>query len=484
LIRFHIGESTAENEEGNLSDYFLETGYFSHGTDTTMGIFIGRKGTGKTANLYQIRRHFQLEANNVVVTVKPVSFRLESFVRLVSEIFSQKDLMADFVERIWRVVIYSDIALELVRRLEEKPSYYDYSDSEQELIESVNKERLFVSADFGEKMEAVLDLAKEAQENGSSPKSILGEISRRYAEPFLEVFSDILTKFQRVVVLVDNLDKAWDVHRDVQHQSQIIFGLLGFQNTMRRDLKWIKGDIRMLIFLREDIFSYVMANAREPDKIRLSTTRITWEDTNQLRRLIETRFLASSPRLSREQVWADLFCPSTAGVPTRDFLLGHIMPRPRDLIHVVKTAIMICVNRGNLRVESDDLTDSLKSYFNFLLDNLVTEYGLYIGDLKEIILQFVNKNELHSVRGLKRILRPVITESKNFRTTIEFLTNVSFLGVTYKGRTMFAYSNDDADKILATSRPAFRFFPPKELKFVVHPAFHFGLNIKTKSKST
>lgn len=484
LIRFHIGESTAENEEANLSEYFLETGYFNHGTDTKMAVFIGRKGTGKTANLYQIRRHFQGESHNLVITVKPVSFRLESFVRLVSEIFSEREVMADFVERIWRIVIYADVASELARQLEQRPSYYDYSDAEQALIESVKKEREFIDADFGDKMEVVLELAKNAQEQGKSPKSILGDISRQYAEPFLNAFRKILKKFHKLVVLVDNLDKAWDVHRDVQYQSQIIFGLLGFQNTMRRDLMWIEGDIRMLIFLREDIFAYVLANAREPDKIRLSTTRILWEDTNQLGRLIEARFVASSPSLSRETVWSELFCPIVGHDTTRQFLLEHIMPRPRDLIHVVKTAIMHCVNRGNKRIEAEDLHDALKSYFNFLLDNLVTEYGLYFKNLKKIILQFVGKPEQHSARSLKRILKPVLQKPTEFKPAVEFLMSVSFLGVRSHGSSLFAFSNDDAEKILVMARPAFRFFPPMKLHFVVHPAFHYGLRTSSRSKST
>jgi hypothetical protein len=481
LIKFHIGESIAENEEEDLVEYFLQTGYFVQGIDTKMGVFIGRKGSGKTANLYQIRRHFSLERNDLAVTVKPVSFRLESFVTLVSEIFAKRDSMADFVERIWRVVIYSDIAAELANRLVESPSYYDFSDDEEALLAHVEEHEEFIRADFGEKMDAILGLALEARANGDSPKSILGLITQRYADPLISVFQKVLRKFQRIVILVDNLDKAWDVHRNVDYQSQIIFGLLGFQNTMRRDVRWAEGDVRLLIFLREDIFTYVLKYAREPDKIRLSATRITWEDTDQLARLLENRFLQTTQIESQDGVWDELFCASVEGIETKTYLLSHVMPRPRDLIHVVKSAILSCVNRQHDRIEPIDIQDALRSYFNFLIDNLQTEYGLYYAGLRDTVMAFMGERYSHSYRQLRRVLRPVIAHNEDLWNTIDFLIHVSFLGLELSGSAEFAYSNENAEKLQVRARKSMRPAILKRQRFVVHPAFHHGLGIATFS---
>ncbi len=476
LLKFHIGESIAENEEPTLSEYFVQTGYFARGIETTMGVFIGRKGTGKTANLYQIRRHFQKERNDLVVTVKPVSFRLESFVRLLSEIFTERDIIADFVERVWRIVIYSDIAVELCDRLTEKPSYYDFSDAEESLINHMNKARDFIHSDFGEKMNAILEMAQEARAGGESPKSILGIISKKYADPLLRIYHDVLVKFQKVVVLVDNLDKVWDVHRDVVFQSQIIFGLLGFQNTLRRDLQWTKGDVRLLIFLREDIFSHVLRNAREPDKIRLSTTRITWADPEQLARVIEERFIRFSHHLARSQVWSELFCDQIEGMTAKDFLLRHIMPRPRDLIHVTKTAISNCINREHEKLQEVDIRDALVTYFNFLLDNLITEYGLYYDKLRDLILHFLQKTSEYKPRQVIKTIMKVVSSRKEAREAVNLLIHVSFLGVRRSGKVQFAYSNEDAEKLQMLLKPAFKIIPPRDLRLVVHPAYYHGLH--------
>ena len=61
-----------------------------------------------------------------------------------------------------------------------------------------------------------------------------------------------------------------------------------FQHNARyyaKDLHWEKGDVRLLIFLREDIFTLVLKNAREPDKILLNNSILTdikiWVDSKE-----------------------------------------------------------------------------------------------------------------------------------------------------------------------------------------------------------
>lgn len=85
LLKFHIGEPIAENEEVELSNYFIPTSAYIKGTREKMGIFVGRKGTGKTANLYQLREHYSKERSNLVVTIKPVSFRIAVFGSLLHD---------------------------------------------------------------------------------------------------------------------------------------------------------------------------------------------------------------------------------------------------------------------------------------------------------------------------------------------------------------------------------------------------------------
>jgi hypothetical protein len=483
FLRFHIGESTAENEEIELQNYFITTGAFKFGMDSKLGVFIGRKGTGKTANLYRIRDHFAAESMNLTITVKPVSFKLETFSYLIKEVFTRHDMAVDFIERVWRVVIYSEIAATLQKRLAGKPSYYDFSTVEEGFLDYCKANQDFINSDFADKIDLIHSLTKQTMAEGKHPKEVLGIISRNYVEPLLTVFSVVFRKFQQIVILVDNLDKAWEIQREVGVQASIIFGLLGFQNTIRRDLAWAEGDVRLLIFLREDIFRYVIGNAREPDKIRLSTFRISWESGPLLIRLLEERFLQSDESLLRVDIWEQLFCSTVYGKPVREFLTEHVLPRPRDLIHIVKNAIALCVNRNGDRLDEDDLLEAHRTYFQFLLDNLVTEYGLYFAQIKDMILAFMNSPSPISLRDIYKIGKAFGIPRKQQIVFLEFLIDISFLGIKDNGKISFSYSSEQSETIakkVARIRGILSQFKPM---FYIHPAFHGGLGVTSEQKT-
>jgi len=480
FLKFHIGESTAENEENELEHYFLPTGAFAFGIDSKLAVFIGRKGTGKTANLYRIRDHFAEQAMNLTITVKPVSFKLETFSYLISEVFTRHDIVVDFIERVWRVVIYSEVAAELHRRLTNKPSYYDYSTVEDEFLQYCEENEKLINSDFGDKIDLIHSLTKATIAGGKPAKEVLSIIAERYVDPLIHIFAEVFKKYQKVIILVDNLDKAWEVHQDVGVQSNIIFGLLGFQNTIRRDLSWAEGDVRLLIFLREDIYRYVIGNAREPDKIRLSTYRISWESAPLLLKLLEERFLRCDPNLARPDIWEQLFCREVNGKPIQDYLTYHVLPRPRDLIYLVKNAIALCVNKNGERLEQSDLIGAHNSYFQFLLDNIVTEYGLYFPEIRDLIMAFTGIQSSISLRTMRKIIRPYGHSRSDNRMLVELLVNVSFIGMQVNCDIRYAYSNEETESImrhLISKKGVFKAIKPK---FHVHPAFHGGLSISEK----
>ena len=477
LLAFHIGETTAENEELELRDYFVPTAAYSAGTKSKMGIFVGRKGTGKTANLYQLREYFSGESQNLVVTIKPLAFRIAAFARLLDEFFPHPDLAADFIERIWRSIIYAEIAVALSRRIEKDTRYRDPTADEVAVISHVNKHSDFVDADFAGRIDLIRALVAEVVGRGDSPKAALHTIAAVFSQPLVDAYSSIFRPFQRIVILVDNLDKAWGVTEDLSVQTQLILSLLDFQNTIHSDLEMTKGDIRILVFLREDIYTRVMENAYEPDKVRLGLNRVAWPSRSQLIHILERRFRACSPNLAVAAIWDDLFCAKTAGVGTKDYLLRHTMPRPRDLIHVVRTSIDYSVGRSHSRIESDDLDDALKEYYQFLLDNMVAEYGVYMPRLRDIIQAFYGTRIRQTQYQLMMTVRHHARPAGGFLKVIEFLFRVSFLGIERQGRVKFVYTNDEAKLLIPLLRRRLRWHDLRRTQFVIHPAFHAGLDV-------
>ena len=139
----------------------------------------------------------------------------------------------------------------------------------------------------------------------------------------------------RVAVLIDNLDKAWERSADQGQQSRMILGLLSAVGRVERDFRkddaWRESvNVTLAVFLRADIFDEVRKHAREPDKI--TTLQVEWDDEELLARVIEDRYVAQHDGEAKgSDLWSEFFAPTVAGRPTRDFLLWRSLPHPATL---------------------------------------------------------------------------------------------------------------------------------------------------------
>ena len=248
-------------------------------------------------------------------------------------------------------------------------------------------------------------------------------------------------------------------------------------------MDWNSGDVRLLVFLREDIMNYVQSTAREPDKVLLVTHRISWEDPGLLARVIEERFMACDSSLSHQRVWDKYFCESIDGVPTKEYILRRILPRPRDLIWVVQRSIYECVNHSHQMIEESDIRAALRDYFNFLVENTVTEYALECPKLRDVILSFFGCEEVPTWHSVSRRLEQFAVDAPTPCDLIRLLIRASFLGVELNHKEHFAYSEAEA-AILA--RQALSIEPGSRTRprLSIHPAFRLGLQLKQCSSTS
>jgi len=474
LIRFILGDGQAEHEEKELSNFFVETSQFHEGLNQKIGLFIGRKGTGKTANLFKIREYFQKSKQNFIVTIKPQSFRLEIYVRLIQDYFNELDIRSQITERIWEFIIYSSVFYELYEELKNKPAYYDYSGQENELLSYAQENYEVISSDFGEKIDYVYSRAQEVSKINQNAKSIIEIIFNEYLTDIKRILKNNLSKFGRIIILIDNLDKAWDFGKNIDLQCKVIYGLIGFHNSLIKGLNWKKGDIRFLIYLREDIYKIVSDKAREPDKLLLNTTRLEWNDQELLLRVIEERFLSFDEGLTVEDIWNNLFCSEIDGIPIKKYLFNNVVKRPRDLIYLIKHSISQSINHRNKKIESEDIKKAQKIYFEFLVSNTVTEYKLFVPEIKSVINSFFNCPKSFDSKFLKKKLKQFTPDKKRFEELVRFLINISFLGLKIDDEYLFSNSENDTEVImnyyLIESKKLFQ-----STRFKVNYPFYIGL---------
>lgn len=470
-----FGEYVAEYEADELAAYFVETAEYRRVLASGSAIFVGRKGTGKTATMLQAADRLASDRRNLVAVIKPSGYEFESLVAVLEKI-PERDAVDYLLDGLWQYLLHCEIACAAVREAEGKPAGIATGSALDRLRAHLEVHGIGPEIDFAIRLERVME---ELQTDSDElPKDIEGTrafLNRKLHASLIRelrrLIGESLHERQRVVVLVDNLDKAWDRGANYERLSRVIFGLLAatgrVSGDFRRDKTWLrKVHVTLAVFLRADIFSMVIRHAREPDKIE--TLQIKWSDPRLLARVIEDRFSAGKEDAAGG-VWTELFAPEVKGIPTRDYLLWRTLPRPRDLINLCNGAVMSAVNNRNVSVQEDDILAAEEGYSRFAFEALGVESDPDAG-LGDLLYEFAGMNATLNPDQVRAVLSSA--PSLNADEVISTLLRSSFLGLETAPEVFDYYSDEPAQRrntVLAEKLTRDRV--GQAARYRIHPAF-------------
>ena len=414
LQELQVGDPIAENESEKLIDYyFVETSAFHAALEGSQAVFVGRKGTGKSANFLKLVNEIERDRRNLVVKIKPVAYELQGVTEFLSR-FDKTDNKTYAIESLWKFLLISEIANALSKEIKNRPfSQTDASDDENNLLRIIDENKAMLSSDFAVRLEkcveSLLRIPKNQQSNRSiefDQQSISQALHSGIYTQLRILLGKLLSNRKRVAVIVDNLDKAWNKNTDLENLAEFFLGLLAatkrlMQDFRREDSRKESANISTAVFLRSDIFYKIKKVAREPDK--LSSFKMRWDDSEQLLRVIEERFIAlHSGNLSPSEIWSRYFCEKVHDIKVKDYFLDRILPRPRDLVYFIKASIDIAVNRQHAKVEESDILEAEKRYSEFAIDSLLVESELSPDVLQPIIYEFIGSSSTLTFEEVKK----------------------------------------------------------------------------------
>ncbi|HMD89137.1 MAG TPA: hypothetical protein VKF38_08240 [Anaerolineaceae bacterium] len=435
LQKINIGEYVAENEEQQLSDYFVTTAsYFQALKAEKYLIYIGRKGSGKTANLFQIAKQLELDKRNLVCIIKPIDYELEGVLRLLSSNITKAD-PGYLIESLWKFLIYTELANLVYSNINNKPSYIDSTEKEKNLITFIENNQPFIKQDFTWRMEYAIDnlCGLNLQFNIREQRAKVSEILHiKILGELRELLGNILETKNKVIILIDNLDKAWEKGENIKLLTDFLFGLLSCGQTIadefnKQKMRFAPVHLSLIIFLRSDIFSYVKSNARESDK--LNFTRMDWNDHQLLQRIIEERFLSSSTEIDIDNIWEKYFVSKINNLPIKEYLVSRIIPRPRDLIFLCKNALNNAVNHKNKKIEEKDILQAEDSYSELAFSSLLAETETQFDGIEDFLYEFAGGKEIISRNEIQELLEKVKIPKSNVDSIIDLLIDSTFLGL-------------------------------------------------------
>lgn len=485
LKEISVGEPVAEHESESILDYYVEIGAFQDLLRAKYAIVVGRKGTGKTATLLALQQSLSGDPRNHVCLVRPVGYDVGGLIALLKKVQPNAE-RGYLVESFWKFLLYTELAKSAYEQLKSRPTYYAPTEPENLLLEFVEQNASLIKAEFSLRLaEAVGLLAKSPAAPSGAPLRISELLHSEMLSRLRTLLRRALDGKAKVAVLVDDLDKGWHANGDAAALGELLLGLFGVSKRVGEDFQRNASDntpvnLSFILFLRSDVYAAIAPLARERDK--LPTHIILWNEPDALRRIVEARFMRAAPALkSRGEVWEQYFTPTFRGIPLWDHINMRILPRPRDLIQLVKSSLESAVNRGRTRVEERDIEEGGLRYSRFAVNALIAEAAVRVPKIEDLLLGLIRSPEIVDAAKIADLCTSNNVDLPSDEL-IRLLTRLTFLGPEVApGEFKFIVDEQDEPKFEAL---AARIAPTGQRRYRIHPAFHPFLEVGYRSEAT
>ncbi len=345
-------------------------------------------------------------------------------------------------------MLYTELALAAANQIETVTPWLLTEAACLRLTDLLTTEEKALAGDFTVRLESVVGKLAAVSSDGSAEqfhRGISEALHNSLLSKLRSVLSEVLSRKRHVILLIDNLDKPWTRKADAEHLTHFLLGLMTAAERVGEELRYGEHSRQSTryssaIFLRSDIFNRITEAADEPDKI--SHTRLSWNDSELLLRIIEERYVAShGPKSDPADMWHKYFCPAVRGIPTRDYLVSRILPRPRDIVYIVKAAVSFAVNRKHDRVEQKDVLDGEMQYSQYAWDSILVENNSVIPSLDAVLLEFLGGPCILPESIVRQHVSTAGIEAEKVDAVIAKLVGLTFLGVEVNPGK-FAYSDE------------------------------------------
>ena len=376
-------------QDSQLLEYFVPTKEFEDALEGRRTIFIGRRGSGKSANFRAIKEELSKVPKTITSEIAPDDFELESIAGFLEDGFSFID--QTFVSQsVWNYVLISEILKSLAGRTDKL--YQSPNDiTRSNLYHYYQDNRELLSLDFGSRVVSVLKDAANVhsqashEEKASRAAESIKSLRDYQIPKHLKDFADKedITFF----VVADDLDKHW--RPDTKQSIDLLIGLIAEVDRLQR---FFQGRLKVVMFLREDIYDVL---ARYDDDLpKRNLLRMEWTQSN-LKHLVAERLALSASQVNDDDdtTWSIIFPQHVKGKQATDYILSRSLPRPRDVLDFCQKSIDQAQRNGHSVVTEQDILDGEDSFSEGLFSSVSAEFrGLYPG-LEEVLIEFAGVSE-------------------------------------------------------------------------------------------
>lgn len=474
LVKLGIGCEVAEYEKEGLLNYFVETSSYNAALNQKKSIIIGRKGVGKSAIYIKVLNEIIKNKLNFVVDLKPEPDEILQDVEMAN-LFRTDTSKKSFFISVWKLIIFSRLIKNIYEKIKSEKEYIANTIYEDEIIKFVDQNSSLVNMNVYSLIKKNCERKKETKLD--SPE-VLEILYNEYLSSLIKIlkayFKSINLKYCTIIIVTDSLDKAWQSNIDIQ--SELIVTLFELENKIKNDLSESDGQINVneIIFLRKDIFDYILKKVAEPDKLITVSHEINWEEyPSKLKDMIANRFkfilnLESDDGI--EKTWKDFFEFKDRRHPF-EVIEEIVTRRPRDVIYFMSRLFESAINKGHKKVNNEDLTYAIETYTMFLNQNLFAETRAEYPEIDDILTKLQKYHgEKIEYRMFSRILDSFKYTQEKKDTLVKTLFEKDYMiGFDIKQNKPFS----DLGTLKKKLKEKKFFFFPNKVYVIAHAKYYF-----------
>ncbi|MDR0502912.1 MAG: hypothetical protein LBH16_06265 [Treponema sp.] len=382
LLKLGIGCGVAEHEELSSTENFVEIDAFNESINPNRKkiIVIGRKGSGKTEIFRRLNEVFIADNNNFIIIIKPDYDEILGNIEFTNLYYHERSKHALFIVT-WKYVIYSKIFLDIVKNIittnleeEDKINIIKYHSENKDMF-GVN---FFGMINYISKQFPEINITKDIV--------LIDKIYEKIKLMVLLVNKYLEKKKFKIIILADNLDAGWDPKNNLEYQSIMINTLFEYIDKLKNEIGNPKVNIRSVLFLRKDIFSFILKDAHDSDKLIMDSYEINWEKfPNLLITVVNNRLISVLDGKEKiDDIWNNYFSFEDNIYPF-DKIQKVIIKRPRDAIYFMSRLFESAVNHDKIKVDNSDFKYALEEYSKFLYNNIILEIRAVFPKIEDLL---------------------------------------------------------------------------------------------------
>ena len=465
-----LGDIRAEADRQMLDRAFIETPDYKTLIGTNdRPIVVGRRGSGKSALLYGLKRHWSQVQRTRTVVWAPEEYQMIGLRPLIEQFGNKFHLLRAACRIVWRYALLVELACHASQT-------YRFPDSENTILLKEHARRWKKDGPYS-RLRSFLHRQDSRSDAPESRIAYLPELLE--VEQIEEALKKVMPTLKKeFVVLVDKLDEGFEPDT---LGTALVDGLV----VASIDINDRVPCCRTTVFVRDNICRAIAeADPNYSRDLEGQLIRLHWDE-----RLLFTLTCVRLRRVfgidaeNNTKVWNRCTRSELHGMAGFRKALRLTLYRPRDILALLNQAFYRAVRHEQNQIALSDLNSTAQEISKTRLDDLHKEYKTIVPGLDILTAAFNNRDPEFTGSDASEIVTQSIATSPKDQITkqhfeiveprelVRSLYSVGFVGVKDSTSGAFAFCHD--------GRPPTRNIDGHE-KLLVHPCYWMALDMQRR----